>query len=361
MTKIMIVEDEGIIAFSIRKKLENLGYEVPIMSTTGEEALLQAMNIRPDLALMDIMLGDGIDGIETATLLREQLGTPIIYLTANVDEKTIQRAKVTEPYGYLVKPFEERELSTTIEMALYKHHTEQELHQYRTQLESLVAERTAELVQANKQLQAEIEVRIEAQNQLQQAYDETLAGWARALELRDTETAGHSERVTELTLRLAKRMGATEADMVHIRRGCLLHDIGKMGIPDGILLKPARLTEQERQIIEQHPLLAYNMLEPISYLQPALDIPLYHHERWNGMGYPKGLKGEEIPLAARLFAVVDVWDAVLSERPYHQAWPREKALQLIRDEAGQHFDPQVAAAFLQMVTSDEELAFINQG
>ena len=354
MAKIMIVEDEGIIALSIRKKLENLGYEVPIMVTTGEEALEKAMDVRPHLALMDIMLGDGLDGIATATFLREQLNLPIVYLTANVDEKTIQRAKVTEPYGYLVKPFEERELSTTIDMALYKHKTEQELHQYRTQLESLVAERTAELVQANQQLQAEIEIRIDAQNQLQQAYDETLVGWARALELRDTETAGHSQRVTELTLRLAELMGLDEAEMVHVRRGCLLHDIGKMGIPDGILLKPARLTEQERQIIEQHPVLAYNMLESISYLQPALDIPLYHHERWDGTGYPEGLKGEGIPLAARIFAVIDVWDAVLSERPYHQAWPRGKALQLIHDEAGKHFDPQVAAVFLQMITDSDE-------
>ena len=351
MTKIMVVEDEGIIALSIRKKLENLGYEVPIMSTTGEEALVQAMEIRPDLALMDIMLGEGLDGIETATLLREQVNIPIIYLTANVDNRTVQRAKITEPYGYLIKPFEERELATTIEMALYKHSTEQELNRYRTQLESLVAERTAKLVQANQQLQAEMAERIEAQRQLRQAYDETLAGWARALELRDTETAGHSQRVTELTVRLAAAMGLSKQEMIHIRRGCLLHDIGKMGVPDGILLKPGRLTEHEWQIMQQHPQLAYEMLHSITYLQPALDIPLYHHERWDGAGYPKGLKGEEIPLAARLFAVVDVWDAVLSERPYHQAWSQERALQLIEEEAGRHFDPQVVAVFLQMMTN----------
>jgi HD-GYP domain-containing protein (c-di-GMP phosphodiesterase class II) len=140
---------------------------------------------------------------------------------------------------------------------------------------------------------------------------------------------------------------------VHIRRGCLLHDIGKMGVPDGILLKPGRLTPHEWQIMEQHPKLAYDMLQPITYLQPALNIPLYHHERWDGSGYPQGLKGEEIPLAARLFAVVDVWDAVLADRPYHQAWPRERALEMIQSEAGHHFDPQVVTAFLQLIMEDE--------
>ena len=358
-TKIMIVEDEGIIALSIRKKLEMIGYEVPIMVTNGEDALTQVVEESIDLALMDIMLGEGMNGIETAVHLREQFDIPIIYLTANVDEQTIQRAKVTEPYGYLVKPFEERELATTIEMALYKHKTEKELNVYRNQLESVVATRTADLVKSNEKLQAEIGRRIEAQAQLKQAheqlekaYDETLTGWAHALELRDTETAGHSQRVTEMTLRLARAMGLPEADMVHIRRGCLLHDIGKMGIPDGILLKPGRLTAEERQIMEQHPKFAYDMLRSISYLQPALDIPYCHHERWDGQGYPQGLKGEEIPLTARLFAIVDVWDAVLSERPYHHAWPREKALQLIQDEAGHHFDPQAAAVFLQLVAEE---------
>ena len=190
MAKIMVVEDEGIIALSIRKKLEHLGYEVPIAVTTGEEALVQAINIRPDLALMDIMLGGGLDGIETATLLREQLDIPIIYLTANVDKRTIQRARVTEPHGYLVKPFEERELATTIEMALYKHQVEQELNRYRNELESLVAARTAELTKANKQLQTEIEIRKEAEQQLrdshqhlERAYDQTLAGWAKAFRI----------------------------------------------------------------------------------------------------------------------------------------------------------------------------------
>lgn len=361
MAKIMIVEDEAIVALSIRKKLQQLGYEVPTVVTTGEEAIKQALETPVDLALMDIMLGAGMDGITTASLLRQQFNIPIIYLTANVDEQTIQRAKLTEPYGYLIKPFEGQELVSTIDIALYKHQTEQELHRYRTQLESLVAARTAELAHTNQQLEAEIAVRIKAQNELKQAneeleraYDETLAGWARALELFDTTTAGHSQRVTDLTLSLARAVGIGEDKLVHIRHGCLLHDIGKMGIPHAILLKPDQLTEPEREIMKQHPLLAYHMLQPITYLQPALDIPLYHHERWDGKGYPHGLQGEAIPLAARLFAIVDVWDAVLSDRPYHQAWSREKAIQLIRDEAGKHFDPHMTAVFLQMMSEEKK-------
>ncbi len=360
MTKIMIVEDEGIIALSIRKKLEHLGYEVPIMVNTGEDALEQAAKNRPDLALLDIRLGDGMDGIETATKLRERLGIPIIYLTANVDDETIQRAKITEPYGYLIKPFEEIELPTAIEMALYKHKLEQEINRQRNQLEQLVEERTAELTQANQQLQAEIESRKEAQQQLllshgqlEKAYEQTLMGWAKALEMRDTETAGHSMRVTELTLRLARLFGLSETELGYIRLGCLLHDIGKMGIPDGILLKPGRLTEEERIIMEQHPIYAYEMLSSIDYLQPALDIPYCHHERWNGTGYPRRLKGEQIPFAARLFAVVDVWDAVLTDRPYHRAWSHEEAIQLIKDGSGEFFDPKIVEVFLDMIHHEE--------
>jgi len=180
------------------------------------------------------------------------------------------------------------------------------------------------------------------------AYDTTLEGWARALELRDYETQGHSRRVTEMTLRLARAMGAGAAELVHVRRGALLHDIGKMGIPDSILHKPGPLTDQEWVSMRQHPVYARNLLTPIAYLRPALDIPYYHHEKWDGTGYPQGLKGEQIPLAARIFAIVDVWDALRSDRPYRAAWPEEQVRAYIREQAGEHFDPQVVAAFLEL-------------
>ncbi|HXQ32642.1 MAG TPA: HD domain-containing phosphohydrolase, partial [Anaerolineales bacterium] len=189
----------------------------------------------------------------------------------------------------------------------------------------------------------------QSNRELSQAYDATIEGWSRALDLRDKETEGHTQRVTEMTIKLARRFGFNEEEVLHIRRGALLHDIGKMGVPDNILLKPDSLTEEEWIIMRKHTQYAYDLLKPIAFLRSALDIPSCHHEKWDGTGYPRGLKGEDIPLAARIFAVVDVYDALTSDRPYRQAWPKEKALEHIRSLAGLHFDPQVVDAFLKMV------------
>ncbi len=185
--------------------------------------------------------------------------------------------------------------------------------------------------------------------ELTRAYDATIEGWARALELRDQEIEGHSRRVTKMTLRLAETLGVSQEQSSHIRRGALLHDIGKMGIPDAILQKQEPLTEEEWAIMRQHPVYSRQMLMGIEYLRPAIDIPYCHHEKWDGSGYPRGLEGERIPLAARIFAVVDVWDALTSERPYRDAWPEEEALAYIQEQAGKHFDPQVVEAFLKII------------
>jgi len=190
--------------------------------------------------------------------------------------------------------------------------------------------------------------------ELAHAYEATIEGWSSALDLRDKETEGHSQRVTALTLVIAMKLGFRDADLVHINRGALLHDIGKMGIPDSILLKPGKLTEEEWAVMRRHPQYAYDMLHTIDYLQPALDIPYCHHERWDGTGYPRGLKGEEIPLAARIFAVVDVWDAITSDRPYRPAWPEEKAIEHIRTSRGTHFDPHVVDIFLDIISNFRE-------
>jgi len=184
------------------------------------------------------------------------------------------------------------------------------------------------------------------------AYDATLEGWSRALELRDFETEGHTRRVTEMTLRLARTMGMSEGELVHVRRGALLHDIGKIAISDAILLKPDLLTDQEWELMRQHPVHAYEMLSPIAYLRPALDIPYCHHEKWDGTGYPQGLRSEQIPLAARIFAVVDVWDALRSDRPYRPAWSEEKAIQYVREQVGKHFDPLVVEMFLRIIGNE---------
>jgi putative nucleotidyltransferase with HDIG domain len=189
------------------------------------------------------------------------------------------------------------------------------------------------------------------------AYDSTLEGWSGALDLRDKETEGHTQRVTQLSLRLARAVGVDNHDLVNIRRGALLHDIGKMGIPDRILLKPGPLAEEEWVIMRKHPAYAFELLSPIAYLRPALDIPYCHHEKWDGTGYPRGLKGEQIPLAARIFAIVDVWDALRSDRPYRKAWSEQQALEYIEAQTGKHFDPQVVKVFLQMnrdIRSDSE-------
>jgi putative nucleotidyltransferase with HDIG domain len=184
--------------------------------------------------------------------------------------------------------------------------------------------------------------------ELGRAYDTTIEGWSRALDLRDKETEGHTQRVSEMAVRLARAMGLSEADLVQIRWGALLHDIGKMGVPDGILLKPGPLTDEEWVIMKKHPIFAYEMLSPIHYLRQALEIPFGHHEKWDGSGYPHGLKGVQIPLSARIFAVVDVWDALRSDRPYRAGWTEERVRELIQVSSGSHFDPEVADAFLRM-------------
>ncbi len=185
--------------------------------------------------------------------------------------------------------------------------------------------------------------------ELELAYETTLEGWARALEMRDYETKGHTERVTSLTLELAQALGIRGEELTHIRRGALLHDIGKIAVSDTILLKPGPCTKEEWEIIRQHPKFGYDMLKQIAYLKPSLDIVLYHHEHWNGNGYPHRLAGENIPLAARIFAIVDVWDALINRRPYHEAWTKEKTLTHIEAEKGKHFDPRIVDAFQEII------------
>lgn len=192
---------------------------------------------------------------------------------------------------------------------------------------------------------------------LMSAYESTLEGWSKALELRDQDTDGHTRRVTQMTLALAKSMGINSRKLRHIRRGAILHDIGKMGIPDSILTKPGPLSEQEWEVMRMHPVFAYEMLWPIEHLHQALPIPCCHHERWDGTGYPLGLAGEAIPLEARIFAVIDVWDALRTDRPYRKAWKEEEALEYIQSAIGTHFDPKVVKSFLVNFRKPEFNAF----
>ena len=202
------------------------------------------------------------------------------------------------------------------------------------------------LALANAQLYRKAQ---QAVTDLARAYDATLEGWSHVLEMRDHATDEHTQRVTRLTVALAIRMGIPESELGHIRRGALLHDIGKMAIPDSILQKPDKLSEAEMEIMQTHPEKAYEILSHIDYLIPALDIPYCHHEKWDGTGYPRKLKGKEIPLSARLFAVVDVFDALTSNRPYRKAWDKEKALAYIQEQSGKHFFPAAVSAFVEML------------
>jgi len=182
------------------------------------------------------------------------------------------------------------------------------------------------------------------------AYDATIKGWSRAMDLRDKETEGHTQRVVEMAIRFAKVVGIKKETLIHLHRGAMLHDMGKLGVPDSILFKPGLLTDEEWEIMRNHPKIAYEMLSPIDYLKPALEIPYYHHEKWDGTGYPLGLKGEEIPLAARIFAFVDVWDALSSDRPYRSAWPIDKIIAYIREQSGLQFDPNLVEQFIHLIS-----------
>jgi len=212
---------------------------------------------------------------------------------------------------------------------------EQAVYNQRNELDILTQQLIEDLKQANVKLS--------------EAYKTTLEGWANALEMRDVETKGHSERVVNLTCRLATCLGVDETEIEFYNYGALLHDIGKMGIPDRILLKTDSLTDDERAIMHQHPLFAENLLKPIKYLEKALYIPVYHHEMWNGNGYPYGLKGEEIPLPARIFSIIDVYDALTSNRPYQKGLTKKEALRYITDHSGIDFDPQIVKIFVRMV------------
>jgi PAS domain S-box-containing protein len=208
-----------------------------------------------------------------------------------------------------------------------------------------------------KTLNEHLEERVADQTrEIAESYETTLEGWARALELRDKETEGHSRRVIGVTVRLARALGVNEHGIDQIRRGAILHDIGKMAIPDEILRKTGELTDAERQIVNKHPETAFTLLKDIPYLQNAMEIPYCHHERWDGTGYPRGLKGEEIPLSARIFAVVDVWDALLSDRSYSKAWNEADALQYISENSGTYFDPAVVEVFLCLINGNKETA-----
>jgi putative two-component system response regulator len=268
-----------------------------------------------------------MDGFEVCEKLRvdSKLSSVPIVITTSLDDKDSKLRGINAGADdFITKPIDGMEIRARVKMIL-------RLNRYRNLLSQ----------------QDEIK---RAHNELQDAYEETLKGWVRALDARDRETELHSRRVTLLTKSVARQAGIADQDLEDVRRGALLHDIGKIAVPDHILRKPGPLTDAEWVIMRTHPKAAYDILKPIKHLANSLDIPYCHHERWDGAGYPRGLKGDAIPLSARIFAVIDVWDALLSDRPYRKAWGRERVIEHIRDNSGTHFDPVVTDLFLKMMS-----------
>ena len=321
---ILIVDDEEAGRQTLESILEGENYHL-VMAENGPQAIEKAKAILPDVILLDVMM-PGMTGFEVCERIRNDppvAEIPIIILTALDDRESLLTGLKAGADDFISKPFDRFELRARL-IGITR------LNRYQKP------------VQERKKIQT-------VHGELLEAYEKTIEGWSRAMDLRDRETEGHSERVMELTLKMARMFGMSEDQLVQIRRGALLHDMGKLGIPDSILQKADNLTEEEWKIMRKHPQFAYDMLDPIEYLRGALEIPYCHHEKWDGSGYPRGLKQEEIPVAARLFAVVDVWDALTSDRPYRPAWKKEDALNYIREQSGKYFDPQIVDLFFKVI------------
>jgi len=354
--KVLIIDDEEVVRQSLADYLEDRGCQL-FTAENGHIGLEVIERERPDLVLTDLRMPE-VDGLE---VIRRSMqlapDTPIIVVSgAGRIADSIQALRLGA-WDYVLKPVEDMAvLEHRVERALEKARLTRENQMYQQNLERLVSERTAELEQANSRLRASEEryrtlfKDLQASNNdLLLAYDATIEGWARALELRDVETEGHSRRVVTLTLEMARRIGIEESGLTDLYRGALLHDIGKLGIPDSILQKPGPLSNSEWQIMRQHPVYAFEWLSQIEYLRPALHIPHYHHEKWDGTGYPCGLRTSQIPLATRVFTVVDVWDALRSDRPYRQAWSDEEAHAYIEKQAGIQFDPRAVETLFEII------------
>lgn len=325
---ILIVDDDHNGREILAALLRPYHYEL-LFASDGYQALAMAQVYTPDVILLDVMM-PGMDGYEVCQQLRSIPITaemPVVLITALDDRDSRLQGLRSGADDFISKPVDAMELQVRVR-------TITRLNRYRL----LVDERR----------RAE-QIALQAAAELTHAYDRTLEGWVRALALRDVETEAHSQRVTDLTLQLAERIGYPQERMTQLWRGALLHDIGKIGIPDSILLKPGKLTQAEMDVIRKHPEYAYNLLHPIEYLHPVLNIPYAHHERWDGSGYPQGLRGDAIPLEARMFALVDVWDALGSDRPYRKAMPTEYVERELQDHAGILYDPELVPIFLQMM------------
>jgi len=319
---VLIVDDEQI----VRDTLDALlceEYQL-YFAENGMDGLALALQTQPDVILLDVMMPK-VDGFEVCRQIRGNsvmAEIPIIMITALDDRASRLNGLRAGADDFLTKPFDSVELFARIQ-------TITRLNRYRR------------LVEQRSQLEV-------LHKELLNSYHKTIEGWVNALDLRDKETEGHSRRVTEKCVELARASGVEEELLDQVRMGALLHDVGKLGVPDAILHKPGKLTEDEWKVMRMHPVYAHQWLAPITYLKSAVDIPYCHHEKWDGSGYPRGLRGEEIPLFARLFAIIDVWDALCSDRVYRAAMPEPEVLEYIKGQSGTHFDPALVEVFIKV-------------
>ena len=328
---ILIADDEEAIREVVSTLLESQGYACKTCPD-GRVALESFRNGSFDLVLSDIVMPE-MNGLKLLAALRqEDPDVPVIMVTAMHDISIALEAIRAGAYDYILKPFEKDQLYMSVRRALEHRRLVLENRTYQSGLEHLVAERTQQLSIALQDLE--------------QSYDYTLEALGSALDAKDAETEGHCQRVTAFTITIAKAMGVDKGLLRHIARGAFLHDIGKMGIPDQILRKPSPLTHEEREIMRRHCEIGYAVLERIPFLKEAAEIVLAHQECYDGSGYPRGLKGEQIPLGARIFAVADTLDAMISDRPYRKALPISAARDEIQRFSGTQFDPRVVEVFL---------------
>jgi putative nucleotidyltransferase with HDIG domain len=334
----LVVDDEPSVREVLAEGLETFGYDVA-QARSGAEAypLIAAGDVRLVLSDIEMPGESGLSLLKRIKALDEDVD--VIMVTGVVD---VQMAIDTIRKGasdYVTKPFNLEEVQIVVERTLEKRRLIRENREYQERLELKVAERTREIVAKTREVER-------LYGDLQASYEASLEALVTALDFRDNETHGHSRRVVEYAMLVAESLGVREPDLTWIRRGAILHDVGKIGVPDAILRKPGKLDAAEWEEMKKHPEMGYRMLEHVPFLAPALDIVLSHQERWDGSGYPRGLRGQEIPLGARIFAAVDTFDAMTSDRPYRAALTIEAAREEIRRFSGIQFDPRIAEAFL---------------
>ena len=331
--RILIVDDEQILRDLLKNYLGKFGYYC-ITAPDVQRALIALNSDQFDLVLTDIRMPNYDGTYLLKEIQKTRPDVAVIMMTAVDDTQHAVECLKMGAYDYILKPFDMEALRISIERALERRSFLRERFEYRRQLERKVHERTIELVRAF--------------DEVEKTYQQTLEAMVSALDMRESSTAGHSKRAVEYSRILALEMGIRGNQLVDITRGALLHDVGKIGISDSILLKPGKLTEEEWEIMRKHPLLGYRILKDIRFLRGALDVVLYHHERFDGSGYPFGLKGEDIPIGARIFSVVDAFDAMTSDRVYRPAVDFEAARQELEKQAGSQFDPHIVDAFFKI-------------